>query len=201
MSQVRQGKSICYFILFGPQSLDILLECSHLTMCGHVLQIVNCKVLAGNPEKHSSVPGDVSCTLVTEFCKTLNKTGKVQWSNWQIWQILLSSYRWLCHFRLFETCQFVSKLDSVDSRKKRCWTRASWKRQPVDLHIQRWMRMWQSLDLPGVKPLYDVNAKKARPAKCTRHHWHQDTVHVFLYFQDSQSTVSEKQVWNDQCGC
>lgn len=138
---------------------------------------------------------------VTEFCKTLNKTGRVQWSNWQIWQILLSSYRWLCHFRLFETCQFVSKLDSVDSRKKRCWTRASWKRHPVDLDIQRWIRMWQCLDLPGVKPLYDVNAKKARPAKCTRHHWHQDTVHVFLYFQESQSTLSEKQVWNDQCGC
>lgn len=114
---------------------------------------------------------------VTEFCKTLNM---VQRSNWQIWQIVLSFYRWPCHFRLFETCQFVSKLDSVDSRKKRCWTRASWKRHPVDLDIQRWMRMWQSLDLPGVKPLYDVNAKKARPAKCTRHHWHQDTVHVFL---------------------
>lgn len=97
--------------------------------------------------------------------------------------------------------QFVSKLDSVDSRKKRCWTRASWKRHPVDLDIQRWIRMWQCLDLPGVKPLYDVNAKKARPAKCTRHHWHQDTVHVFLYFQESQSTLSEKQVWNDRCGC
>ncbi len=83
MSQVRQGKSICYFILFRPQFLDML-ECTHLTTCSHVFLLLNCKVLAGNPEKHSSVPGDRSCSI-TEFCKTFKMRGMVQWPKCQIY--------------------------------------------------------------------------------------------------------------------